>query len=246
MTFRAIAALAITATLVHLAASAPQKRWYPGTLNIMPQERRTCQVFNFTICNQIGYNTTSLPNKRNHTTIEKAADELSDFMQVMSSKCSRYVVTLFCFTYFPFCDTTQWENLDVYDKNDYEPIYPCQDACRTVTSECREEFERQSGGYEWPRVFQNCNTFPETNCAIGPDPEEPTDAGPTDGDGDVTPTEVEPVTSNPTPTQRLPDCSKIQQCDYRTKCTANFFKRKDHNFGKYDCFPSLQRIYRPN
>ena len=165
----------------------------------MPQERRTCQVFNFTICNQIGYNTTSLPNKRNHTTIEKAADELSDFMQVMSSKCSRYVVTLFCFTYFPFCDTTQWENLDVYDKNDYEPIYPCQDACRTVTSECREEFERQSGGYEWPRVFQNCNTFPETNCAIGPDPEEPTDAGPTDGDGDVTPTEVEPVTSNPTP-----------------------------------------------
>ena len=102
-------------------------------------------------CINVGWNHTSFPNLRSHTTQTEAYEELEDFNPLIQVQCSNKIVHFLCGVYAPIC---------LYlDDNNQNPrvLEPCQALCEYVRQGCQPQLE--AVGYTWPAHF-NCDNFP--------------------------------------------------------------------------------------
>ncbi|CAG0923803.1 unnamed protein product, partial [Notodromas monacha] len=154
-----------------------------------------CEQIHLELCQDIGYNLTSMPNLIDHETQEDAAVSLETFRPLIKIGCSSKLRIFLCAVHAPMCT----EKVET-------PIGPCRNLCNSVRDKCLPVLEQF--GYTWP-VALNCSAFPPANndvhmCMEGPDT--------TDGSNNVLDDFVdeEPV---PTQTTRVVEPEKPRGCD---------------------------------
>lgn len=124
-------------------------------------ELRSCeQLTAVPLCTPLEYRQTYYPNHRGHQTQEEANSELTDFVPLLESQCSPYLLHFLCAYYAPLCET--------FLPPDYT-VPPCRELCIHVYHQCQPLLI--SEGAEWP-THLHCNLFPskkEMNWCFGPD-----------------------------------------------------------------------------
>ncbi|RUS72225.1 hypothetical protein EGW08_020013, partial [Elysia chlorotica] len=97
----------------------------------------------------IGYDMTNFPNSLNHSTVEDAAREISQFAPLVKTGCSPQLQPFLCSMHFPQCRET-------------EQVLPCRSLCLQARSGCEELMNRF--GFQWPEEL-SCDRLPESgNC----------------------------------------------------------------------------------
>lgn len=91
------------------------------------------------LCADLGYENTTFPNYRGHTTPEEANEELSHFLALVSTGCSNAIVHLLCSIYAPVC----------FDEYPGLKFPPCKKLCQYVADGCAEVVMLVFG-YHWP------------------------------------------------------------------------------------------------
>ena len=124
------------------------------TLTARPQLTKTktaskkkCEKVKITMCKNIGYNLTSMPNMLNHYTQAEAALEVHHFWPLVEIKCSPDLRLFLCSVYAPMCRT-----------NFKEEVPPCRSVCERARKGCA--FLMLLYGFSWPERMK-CENFPK-------------------------------------------------------------------------------------
>ena len=191
-----------------------------------PNPDTKCQRVNYTHCNDLGFNvTTLLPNTLLGHSTENQTIQFLNRPRNFSSNCSQYLEHFLCATAFPLCAR------GLFDK-----VGPCRDMCRAVRESCGLIV------LEWLGL-NNCNVFPisegpciwiSSDCTVetaggndgnmGEHPVDSTSPGPrgrTNCTGHLTPL------SNHTPSTRDASFAGIKQCT--EPCQGVYFDKKEQN-----------------
>ncbi|XP_014271550.1 frizzled-10-B [Halyomorpha halys] len=105
-----------------------------------------CEVINISMCKELGYNNTVMPNVLGHEDQSVAERELQTFMPLVHYNCSRHLRFFLCSVFVPFCS-----------EHVVGAIPSCRGLCEEVQSDCRPVME--SFHLPWPSQF-NCSQFP--------------------------------------------------------------------------------------
>lgn len=141
--------------------------------DMLPRHDR-CEPITITLCKDIQYNTTIMPNLLNHHTQEEAGMEVHQFFPLVKVQCSPDLHFFLCSVYVPVCT--------ILDR----PLPPCRHLCLSARNGCEELMNKF--GFQWPESL-DCNKFPagpnelcvgENNTAPSPPPSPsfPKDPGP--------------------------------------------------------------------
>lgn len=109
--------------------------------------KKNCQQIRIPLCQNIGYNLTSMPNMFDHDTQEAAALEIHQFWPLVESKCSPDLRFFLCSVYAPACHP-----------NSKDEVLPCRSICRRARKGCAP-FMRQYG-FSFPERMR-CRNFPK-------------------------------------------------------------------------------------
>lgn len=113
------------------------------------------------LCAELGYENTTFPNLRGHTTPEAANEELSHFLALISTGCSNAIVHLLCSIYAPVC-------IQRFSELRYPP---CKNLCEYVKHGCADTL-LQEFGYTWPPGphldCYNYDTAEKNSLCFGP------------------------------------------------------------------------------
>lgn len=104
-----------------------------------------CEPITISICKNIPYNMTIMPNLFGHTRQDEAGYEVYHFAPLVKVGCSPHLQFFLCLLYVPLCTI-----LD-------QPIPPCQSLCKSARK-C--ETAMKAFGYDWPDNLE-CSKFPE-------------------------------------------------------------------------------------
>ncbi|XP_055692895.1 frizzled isoform X1 [Lutzomyia longipalpis] len=110
----------------------------------LPHHNR-CEPITVSVCMDMQYNTTIMPNLIGHTKQEEAGMELVQFMPLIKVNCSPDIHFFLCTLYVPICT--------VLDR----PIPPCRNLCESARL-CEEIMQRFN--FHWPENLE-CSKFPE-------------------------------------------------------------------------------------
>ena len=119
-----------------------------GQLAIVPTDAPlSCESFEIqTMCGELGYNLTHLPNIREHRNQMEANDEFKEYLPLIESGCSPYLIQFLCSIYFPLCYFTTSGQARV--------LNPCSSFCELVHYNCSRVL-LEGTGIQWP-AFLNC------------------------------------------------------------------------------------------
>ena len=109
--------------------------------------KKKCEQIKIPLCQNIGYNLTSMPNMFNHDTQEEAALEIHQFWPLVENKCSPDLRYFLCSVYAPMCQP-----------NSKEVVLPCRSICRRARKGCAP-FMLQYG-FSFPERMR-CRNFPK-------------------------------------------------------------------------------------
>lgn len=110
------------------------------------------------LCAELGYENTTFPNLRGHSTAQEANDELSHFLALISTGCSSAIVHLLCSIYAPMC-------IEEFPELKYPP---CRRLCEYVEEGCTETLMLVFG-YSWPPgPHLNCYIYDDNQLCFGP------------------------------------------------------------------------------
>ena len=111
--------------------------------------KKKCEQIKIPLCQNIGYNLTSMPNMFNHNTQEEAALEVHQFwpLDIVDIECSPDLRLFLCSMYAPMCRP-----------NSKDEVLPCRSICRRARKGCAP-FMRQYG-FSWPKRMR-CRNFPK-------------------------------------------------------------------------------------
>ena len=110
-----------------------------------PTSKKQCEKIKIPLCQNFGYNLTSMPNMFNHTQ-EEAALEIQQFLPLVKTKCSPELMFFLCSMYAPKCQP-----------NSKDEVPPCRSTCRRARKGCAP-LMRQNG-FSWPERMR-CRNFP--------------------------------------------------------------------------------------
>ena len=115
----------------------------------------TCQpITNATMCFNMNWNYTSLPNARDHSDQQEASGELNHFLPLIRQQCSNAIVHFLCSVYIPYC-TNVGENIG---SSTSLTLDPCREVCEYVRKGC-EPFYHNYSTLSWPPHLM-CERFP--------------------------------------------------------------------------------------
>lgn len=136
--------------------------------DMLPRHDR-CEPITITLCKDIQYNTTIMPNLLNHHTQEEAGMEVHQFFPLVKVQCSQDLHFFLCSVYVPVCT--------ILDR----PLPPCRHLCLSAKDGCEDLMNKF--GFQWPESL-DCNKFPagpqeelcvgENNTAPHPPSSRPT------------------------------------------------------------------------
>lgn len=107
----------------------------------------TCEPITISLCQNVGYEYTSVPNLMGHTNQEDAGSEVSQFYPLVKVGCSDVLGSFLCAMYAPKC---------VAGQTSVQP--PCKELCQKARQGCEALMVRF--GYSWPQSL-DCDTLPE-------------------------------------------------------------------------------------
>ncbi|KPP72255.1 frizzled-4-like [Scleropages formosus] len=152
-----LAALALSLALLALCAR-------PGSADAFGDEdEATCDPIRISMCQDLGYNETRMPNLVGNVLQADAELQLTTFTPLIQYGCSSQLRFFLCSVYVPMCT----------DKVP-EPIGPCGSMCLSVKRKCLPVLT--DFGFVWPELL-NCSLFPPQNdqnhmCMEGPGDED--------------------------------------------------------------------------
>ncbi|XP_076316732.1 frizzled-5-like [Tachypleus tridentatus] len=108
-----------------------------------------CEEITISMCKDVGYNYTSMPNQFYHDTQEEAGLEAHQFWPLVEIQCSGDLLFFLCSVYTPIC------------MPDYSGSIPaCRSVCERARTGCAPIMQQY--GFTWPERL-NCHNFPEYN-----------------------------------------------------------------------------------
>lgn len=116
-----------------------------GDLSPSVPSHNKCEPITISICKNIPYNTTIMPNLLGHTRQEEAGYEVYQFAPLVKVGCSADLQFFLCLLYVPLCTI-----LD-------HPIPPCRSLCESARA-C--ETVMKNFRIDWPENLE-CSKFPE-------------------------------------------------------------------------------------
>ena len=119
----------------------------------------TCEPIQLSLCKDVGYNMTRMPNMVG-TDIQDAEQQTLSFSSLIQYKCSSRLKFLLCAVYAPMCT----DKVNVL-------IGPCRGVCESVKDRCHPIMSKM--GFPWPKIL-DCAQFPAVNngtsmCMEGPE-----------------------------------------------------------------------------
>ena len=116
---------------------------------------KKCVEITIPLCQNIGYNLTSMPNMFNHSTQEEAALEIHQFWPLVEINCSPDLNSFLCYMFAPMCSL-----------NSKEEVPPCRSICESARNGCEPLLLQY--GFSWPERMK-CDKFPGRNksCLSG-------------------------------------------------------------------------------
>lgn len=114
--------------------------------------RKGCEKISITLCKDIAYNLTKMPNMLQHQKQEDAGMEVHQFFPLVKVNCSKQLKFFLCTIYVPLC--TQLD----------EPLPPCRSLCIEARTGC--EALMNKFGFEWPTSLK-CERFPKKGLCVG-------------------------------------------------------------------------------
>ncbi|XP_066555381.1 frizzled-4 [Amia ocellicauda] len=127
------------------------------------EEEVQCDPIRISMCQDLGYNVTKMPNLVGNVLQSDAELQLTTFTPLIQYGCSSQLKFFLCSVYVPMC--TDKVNI---------PIGPCGSMCLSVKRKCLPVLTEF--GFVWPEPL-NCSLFPPQNdqnhmCMEGPGDEE--------------------------------------------------------------------------
>lgn len=113
--------------------------------DLLPRHNR-CESITISLCSNMPYNITIMPNILGHQNQEEAGMEVHQFFPLVKVNCSKDLHFFLCSVYIPVCTI-----LEV-------PIPPCRPLCLSAKNGCETLMNRF--GFQWPESL-DCNKFPE-------------------------------------------------------------------------------------
>lgn len=110
-----------------------------------------CQPIQVSLCKDLAYNMTILPNLLGHNTQEEAGMELHQFFPLVKVQCSPHLQFFLCNVYLPVCTVLE------------RPLPPCRHLCLTAKDGCEDLMNKF--GFQWPQSL-DCNKFPESTDGL--------------------------------------------------------------------------------
>ena len=121
---------------------------HPQTLSastsVTPQHGR-CEDITVSLCRDIAYNQTIMPNLLGHHRQDEAGLEIHQFFPLVKIECSEYLQYFLCAMYVPKCTVFG------------ETLSPCRYLCNSARSGCENLMNRF--GFHWPESL-DCNNLP--------------------------------------------------------------------------------------
>ncbi|XP_015779581.1 PREDICTED: frizzled-5-like [Acropora digitifera] len=114
-------------------------------------KKRKCEKIKIPMCQNIGYNFTSMPNMFNHDSQEEAALEVHRFWPLVQIKCSPDLQMFLCLLYAPLC----LPNIQLEVQ-----VPPCRSICKQARRGCARLMRKY--GFSWPERMK-CKVFPKMN-----------------------------------------------------------------------------------
>uniref|UniRef100_A0A6A7FYU5 Frizzled-2-like n=1 Tax=Hirondellea gigas TaxID=1518452 RepID=A0A6A7FYU5_9CRUS len=112
--------------------------------DILPHHNM-CEPITITLCKDIAYNQTMMPNLLGHERQEEAGLEVHQFYPLVKYNCSADLHIFLCSVYVPVCTILP------------EILPPCRGMCLSAKRGC--ETIMNKFGFQWPESL-NCNKFP--------------------------------------------------------------------------------------
>ncbi|XP_016089109.1 frizzled-4-like [Sinocyclocheilus grahami] len=128
------------------------------------EEEMSCDPIRISMCQDLGYNVTKMPNLVGNVLQSDAELQLTTFTPLIQFPAFAFLQFFLCSVYVPMCT----EKVPI-------PIGPCGSMCLSVKRKCLPVL--QEFGFVWPELL-NCSLFPPTNdqnhmCMEGPGDEDP-------------------------------------------------------------------------
>lgn len=115
-----------------------------STLDGSLQQHNRCEPITISICKNIPYNMTIMPNLIGHTKQEEAGMEVHQFAPLVKIGCSADLQLFLCLLYVPVCTILE------------RPIPPCRSLCESARV-C--ETLMKTYNFNWPENLE-CSKFP--------------------------------------------------------------------------------------
>ena len=125
----------------HMTVTTPTESYKTSTTS-----KKKCEQIKIPMCQNIGYNLTSVPNMFNHDTQEEAALEIHQFWPLVEIKCSPDLKFFLCSMYAPKCQP-----------NVKDEVPPCRSICKRARNGCAPLMRQY--GFSWPKRMK-CENFP--------------------------------------------------------------------------------------
>ena len=110
-------------------------------------KERKCEKITISMCQNIGYNLTYMPNMFKHDSQGDAQLEIHQFWPLVQAKCSPYLTIFLCSVYAPRCQPSSAKG-----------IPPCRPLCELVRKGCKSVLRQF--GFSWPQQM-SCKLFPK-------------------------------------------------------------------------------------
>lgn len=175
-----------------------------------------CEKITSSFCDNLGYNSTRMPNMLGHDTQSEAENQILQFEALVKYQCASQLKFFLCSAYFPLCT----ELVE-------EMVTSCRPLCEFVRKKCLPVLEEF--GVSWPGNL-NCSKFRrennlETMCMEGPNITDDSSSKPTSVFGGIGSANVSEITPRPAGKHHTgsEQCRKFKNSDnyYYVKSTES-------------------------